>query len=208
MQHGQEPETADDYAGLGWYLRRFRDPFKPGALTMATEAGYSTPPGGISERAAALYLPRLLLHFFAAGLQRTFLYQLMDGGTGPDSEQHYGMIYPDGTPKPVFSTLVALTQALADPGPPFTPGQLTVEIEPGVRSVLLQKRNGRYFLALWRPERCWDPVRHQDIAQTPRPATLQLYQPARSVRLPGGSVHAGPAVTVTVGAEVLLVEVI
>ena len=77
---------------------------------MATETGYHTlaRPGraGVSEAAAAIYIPRLLLNNFAAGVKRTFLYELLDEGMSPhDNEQHWGLVRYDGAPKPAYHTL-------------------------------------------------------------------------------------------------------
>ena len=164
-QRAQEPETAEEYAGLDWYLRTMRDGFKPGAPVMATEAGYATldQPGGISETAQAVYLPRLLLHFFAAGIRRTFLYELMDGGADPaESEHHYGLLRHDGTPKPAFTALQTLLQSLADPGPVIRPGMIGLEMSGASRMVVFQARDGTITAAIWRPERLWDPQRRVD----------------------------------------------
>lgn len=70
VQHGQMPETDDSYAAVSWYLQNMRDGFKPGAPVMATETGYNTMGGrkAVSEVAAAIYIPRLLLNNFAMGI--------------------------------------------------------------------------------------------------------------------------------------------
>ncbi len=163
VQRAQEPETTDEYAGIDWYLRHFRDAFKPGAPVMATEAGYTTldRPGGVTEDAAATYLPRMLLHLLTSGVRRSFIYQLMDEGTDPgESEHHYGLLREDGAPKPAFGTLRTLMQVLADPGPRFAPGRLPLEIAGECRRMLFQRRDRSCVLALWQP---WPWGRQQPV---------------------------------------------
>jgi len=117
VQHAEKPETTADYSAISWYLRHMRDAFKPGAPVMATETGYNTMVrfggAGVSEKAAAIYIPRLLLNNFASGIQRTFLYQLLDGGSDPHEwEHHFGLIRHDNTAKPAYRSVVSLLKAL------------------------------------------------------------------------------------------------
>ncbi len=160
-QGGQEPETEEAYAGLAWYLREFRDPFKPGAPAMLTEAGYHAGSDGLSETARAKYLPRLLLHAWSAGIVRTFLYEFMDEGAGqPDPEQNYGLVSSAGEPKPAFGALCRLLGALSDPGPGFAPEPLAIDPQGaacGLRIVPFAKRSGEVVLALWRPRALLGP---------------------------------------------------
>ena len=49
---------------------------------------------------------------------------------------------------------------LSDPGPAFTPGALDVVLtgsKSGVQEVLLQKRDGTFYVALWLASSSWDP---------------------------------------------------
>ncbi len=179
VQHGQEPETTDSEAGLAWYLRHMRDAFKPGAPVMATETGYNNlvKPGGagVSEAAAAIYLPRLLLHNFAAGVLRTFLYEFMDGGADPaESEHHWGLVRHDGSPKPAYAALRNLLEALAEPAatavtPVIAP--VPANPPPDLRVVPLRVAGG-LVVAVWRAVRSWDVVRAADLAVPPAPLVL------------------------------------
>ena len=181
VQHGQEPETQDGSASLDWYLRHMRDAFKPGAPVMATETGYTNVvrPGGagVSERAAGIYLPRLLLNNFDQGVARTFLYEFMDGGADPaDGEHHYGLVRHDGTPKPAYDAIVALLTELHDPGgaseEQVGPPAALADAPPETRIVVLRKRDGSAIAALWRAVRSWDPARGVDIAVSPVPVQV------------------------------------
>ncbi len=167
VQEEQEPETTDPYAALGWYLRKMRDGFKPDAPVMITEAGYRTGPTGVSDRAAAIYLPRLLLNAFDQGILRSFIYELFDEGTdAADPEPNYGLLRSDGTPKPAYHALRILLNELTDPGPAFEPAPIEIGVEharPGVRLISFAKRDGRHILAVWRARSVWDRRRRRDI---------------------------------------------
>lgn len=224
VQHGQEPETTDRDAGLTWYLQHMRDAFKPGAPVMATEAGYNNlvKPGGagVSEAAAAIYLPRLLLHNFAAGVLRTFLYEFMDGGIDPnDGEHHWGLVRHDGSLKPAYSAVRALLEALADP--PFkaagpTPQVLQAAADappPDVRLVKLRLADGAVVVALWRAVRSWDVSRAVDLTVLPVPLTVAVPGATRAAWLVPNhaagwteSPIAGGRVTVPVSDRVLLLR--
>lgn len=183
-QGRQEPETHDDYAALGWYLREFRDKFKPGAPAMVTEAGYHTGTNGIPAEIAAKYLPRLLLQAFSLGIARTFIYELMDEGRDrSDAEQNYGLLTSAGEPKAAFHPLRKLLGALADPGPPFAAAALGVAVQGApadVRVTPFQKRTGEVVVALWRAKRSWDPARRRAVAVAPARVHIALSRPFAS----------------------------
>jgi hypothetical protein len=185
VQKAQEPETTDDFASLDWYIRNMRYTFKPGAPLMVTETGYNNlvKPGGtaVSETAASIYMPRLLLHNFSAGVRRTFLYELLDGGNEPGEwEHHFGLARHDGTPKPVFHAIASLIKALDEQevseeqkSSTLPPIKLTLREGPSrARMVCLQKRDGNVVVALWRPVRCWDVARAADIPVPPSMLTV------------------------------------
>ena len=126
---------------------------------VVTESGYHTatlwggehPP--VSEAAMGRYVPRLFLDYFNAGFAKSYLYELVDEGASMSSrEEAFGLVRADGTPKPAYTSLQNLIAVLSDPGPAFTPGSLSLALTgdtTNVRRLLLQKRNGRFFLVLW-----------------------------------------------------------
>jgi hypothetical protein len=125
---------------------------------VATETGYHTCPTctngvGVSTQAQAKYLARLVLEYFNRGIFRTNLYELMDEGTSTtDREDNWGLIKYNGTVKPSFTTLKNLITLLDDPGVAFTPGRLDYTLTGALtstHSVLLQKRDGTFYLVLW-----------------------------------------------------------
>jgi hypothetical protein len=228
VQKAQEPETNDDYASLRWYIRNMADTFKPGAPLMVTETGYNNlvkPRGAaVSETAAAIYMLRLLLHNFSAGVRRTFLYQLLDGGDEPGQWEHnYGLVRHDNTPKPVFHAIAALIKALNDHAVPENQGQmgeaapLGVTLRSGqsdIRMVRLQVRDGTVVLALWQPVRCWDVDRAADMTVAPRIVSIALDRAKlrASTLIPndGGTWRDAPlssdGIEVPVGAKVVLLR--
>lgn len=223
-QHGEEPETDAPYAALSWYLRIMRDRFKPGAPVMATETGYNNivRPGGagVSEAAAAIYIPRLLLNNFAAGVRRTFLYELLDEGVSPEEgEHHWGLIRYDGTPKPAYNALSAMLQALSDEKGTASPVAKTVTATlrgapPEARMLQFRKADGSTAAAIWRAVPCWDPTAARDIPVEVRPLTMELDGPVSRAdfSIPGESTAwpelpvSGNTITVPAGAKVVVVR--
>jgi hypothetical protein len=214
-QHGEEPETDAPYSALSWYLRNIRDRLKPGAPVMSTETGYNTllHPGGagVSEAAAAAYIPRLLLNNFAAGIRRTFLYEFLDeGGSPADMEQHWGLVRHDGTPKPAYHALAALLGALsgeegAQPSKP-APAAALHEAPADARMLQFRKADGSTVAAIWRAVRCWDPAAMRDVPVQAAPLTIALDGPALKAAFlaleQGASWRALPVSSNTVTAKV------
>lgn len=187
VQRAQEPETSDDYAAVSWYLHHMRDAFKAGAPALATECGYCNvvKPGtsGVSETAAALYLPRLLLNNFRLGILRTFLYEFFDGGTDPnDGEHHWGLVRNDGTPKPGYHAIRNLLAALKDARRAGDNQPLRVtSAAPELRHIAFQDAQGQPLLAVWRAERCWNVERAEDIALPTEPIDIAVEGPSASL---------------------------
>lgn len=136
-----------------------------GKPIQATEAGYHTavnatvgqPP--VPEEVAAAYLPRMAAEYYAAGVQRTFFYELLDEKPDPggvDPEQHFGLLRNDLSPKPAFTSLRNLVRVVRrSPGP----GERVPVRTSGadVESLLLERRDGSRVLLLWQRASLWDP---------------------------------------------------
>ncbi len=174
---------------------------------VATETGYNTaidyPTGnaGISERADGIYTPRLLMYYFKQGFHKVFLYELMDIKPDPgkfdESEHHYGLIRltdnskPTGTPvgiapKASYKALKNLLKLFNDPGPDFIPKALAYHLEgdlTDIQTVLLQKRNGTFFLVLWNQKPVFDLKNRVDITLPERKLTVQFDQDITETRL-------------------------
>lgn len=161
-----------------------------------TETGYHDalqdpdPHAPVSEEAAAVYLPRLLVTAFGAGVRRTFVYELLDEKPDParaDLQQHFGLLRNDLSPKPAFHALEALIAVLR--GPPGTPDRrrkhlpwdLRVDGDVQVQRLTLARRDGSHVIALWRPVPVWDRDRRRPLGIAPAAAELRFGRTARDV---------------------------
>ncbi|NJO39562.1 MAG: hypothetical protein HC865_02420 [Cyanobacteria bacterium RU_5_0] len=181
-----------------WYIPYARIVCGEDKPIVATETGYhnaienSSSKSAISEHASNKYLPRLLLENFNLGVQRTFLYELINGSIGTNQEQNFGLLRYDGSPKPSFNTIKNLIFLLNDPGSSFPLKSLNYRLQGATHQVhhtLLQKRNGAFYLILWQAVRSWDSRQKRDITVTNQRVTVMLntvikkavvYQPLHS----------------------------
>ncbi len=190
---------------------------------VATETGYHNcipcPSPGISYLAGGKYIPRLTLEYWNRGVVRTSLYQFMDTGSDPNvhRENNWGLVKYDGSVKPAFTALKNLIALLSDKGPSFAPGKLDYSLS-GVLSTthhtLLQKRDGRFYLALWQEVKSWDNRSKKDITNPDDAVTLTLAQPASALKVfrpltgPGAiQTGRGTSIALSVPDEVIVVEV-
>jgi hypothetical protein len=133
---------------------------------------------GVPETVAARYLPRLLLGH-AGAAARTYLGTLAGEQAGP------GLLGPDGDPTPALRDLANLAAVLADPGPAFTPGRLAFRLSgdtDGLRHLLLQKADGRFWLVLWLEKPSWDPAGGRELAVAAQPVGVTLADPVAAAR--------------------------
>jgi len=182
---GQNPGTlgwgapdaqGNAYGGMAWQMDRL-NVIAPGLPVVTTETGYTnqlTIAGSVPQSVSAVYLPRLILQQWLANIKRTYLYELVSVG-GED----YGLYAADWTAKPAVAAISNLTHLLSDPGPAFQPTTLSYSIAGGdtnLHHLLLQKRNGTYYLALWLEESSYNTSTNAPIVVTPE--TVQLTLPA------------------------------
>jgi hypothetical protein len=160
---GVEPEPALTQALLE---RRLTTPHRPAVFT---EAGFhnamnaTTGQAPVSEAAAAIYIPRLLMTAFGAGVKRTFIYEFADEKPDPglvDSEQHFGLLRYDLSPKPAFTAVQTMIHAVEQSSGPAASPNLGWRLDDDggseVKRVTLQRRDGSRVIALWRPVSVWD----------------------------------------------------
>ena len=170
---------------------------------LATETGYHTALGWhgehppVTEAVMATYMPRLFMEYFRWGIVRTFSYELLDEWPDPllaERESNFGLLRHDLSPKPAFDVLRNTIAILADPGAPFTPGELDYTLaeagilfpgpeSTGLHKVLLQKRDGSFFLALWRTSSVWDPAAQQPLPAPVSPVEVRVSPGLRSAAL-------------------------
>jgi hypothetical protein len=178
---GECPTCGDAYGqNIDTFMSKYRT-ISAGKPMIATETGYHNAvnqgAGGhraVSERAAAAYVPRLLLEYFNRGFARTYLYELIDSKSDPGRTQpdaHFGLLRNDGTEKPAYRALANLLRITRDPGPSFTPRSLDYTITGNtdrVHQTLLQKRDGTALLGLWVERSSYDtgarPNRADDVS--------------------------------------------
>lgn len=192
---------------------------------LATECGYhnkednSNHPG-VSERAAAIYHLHLFFIYFNRGVERCYKYEFLDlrpddGMT--DMECHFGLVRADGTVKPSFTAIRNLLRILSDDdaGHRCRPLEVGVEAPEGVtvRTTLLQKSDGRWYLALMREGVAYDLTRREDVTVEPvdvvvrtgRRLAVRAYVPNES-DVAVADYGRTECVTVPLGAEVQILE--
>jgi hypothetical protein len=199
-----------------------------GKPLFATETGYHNALNWhgfhrpASERAAAVYLPRIFLEYFRRGVARTFSYELVDefpDAARGERESNFGLLRNDFSEKPAYVAIRNLIAILEDRGPDFAPAGLDYSVGgdlSNLRQVLLAKRDGSYFLALWREEGVWDPVGRLSLAAQSRRVVLNVEQPLRSAEVfipndspsPTASLPARRPIKLQVGPEVKLVRLV
>ena len=115
------PPNSVPTANLNYWLMPAQDDRPKPAWVTGT--GYvngplHTNPYDVSETAAGKYMPRLLMDNYAAGVQKTFLYELVDDNLDPtdsNSENHFGLLHNDFSMKASGTALKNLIALLKDP---------------------------------------------------------------------------------------------
>lgn len=198
----------------------------------ATETGYHDamhttdvhPPA--SQRAAAIYMPRLFLEHAKAGVRRTFVYELVDEHPDPalaDVELNYGLFESDWSYKPsaiaLRNTIALLDSPRRSPRRPLRYAlENTADPDGGgprgaIRDMLLQKADGSYWLALWQDSTVWDVNARVDIVNAstavrvtlPRRLRLRSHRPTQGAAASGDR-RVARSFKADVGDDVLLIE--
>ncbi len=164
----------------------------------ATETGYHTAVAQgpeshypISEEGEAKYLPRLFMDYFSKGVVKTFTYELLNKQPDPTNtlrEENFGLVRNDLTPKPAYyavkNMLSLLTDGSAETG--AATGSLKYTLggqTEGVKQLLFQKADGKFYLALWREISVWDREAQRDINNPTAAVTLTFDQPVLQTRV-------------------------
>jgi hypothetical protein len=174
---GDVDAQGKSYGSLAWWMDQANID-APGMPIEVTETGYiayptTSTPFTVPESVEAAYLPRTLLLDFQHGIKRTYLYELLDEVSSPG----YGILRDDLSPKPAYTAVENLIANLQDQGPAFVPGGLAYSIEGGggsLNHVLLEKRDGSFWLVLWLEESSFDPASTTATPVAPQQVTLTL----------------------------------
>jgi hypothetical protein len=210
---GNAPES-----NLGSWLERaaLNSGSKP---VIATETGYHTALNStgeqnpVSEEAMATYMPRLFLEYFRSGVARTFSYELLDQKPDPgnsEAESNFGLLHNDFSATPAFNALRNTIGILADPGPAFTPGTLDYSLSgdrSNLRQLLLQKRDGSFYLVLWRATSVWNPNSRTALAAPSSTVEVDFARSVKSAEEFVPNVSAAPTASFPSGEEPIAVEV-
>jgi hypothetical protein len=161
----------------------------PGDAPIFTEMGYYTMPGdgkGIDQVTQAKYALRSYLEAWNAGAARAYIYEWVDdGSSSSNSEDNYGLVLSNGTPKPSYTALKNLIALTTDPGSSFTPGTLAFtlsSVPSSVHHALFEKRNGTFVLVIWNEVLSYNTSSAADITNAPVSATLTLGSAASEVQ--------------------------
>jgi hypothetical protein len=135
---------------------------------------------------AAVYVPRIFLESFAHGIQRTYLYELLDPYPDPerdDPASNFGLLRHDYSRKPAANALANLLTLIGgEDMRPHATGALPIMIEAktdDVGTLLLQSADGTYWLALWRLLSVYDVDSAAKVDIAPAKVTVVLDEPAR-----------------------------
>ncbi len=230
---GGAPPDGPDHLSLSAHVAEVRRYQFGGARVpvFATETGYhdalnttsAHPP--VSQRVAAIYIPRLFLEYRRAGVRRTFLYELVDERPDPmlrDVEANFGLFEHDWSPKPSAIGLKNMIGLLDSPRrAPSRPLRyaLANTADPdgagprgAVKDLLLRKADGSYWLALWQDSKIWDEKARREIANPATPVGVRLgrrmsltsYRPTQGTT--GSDRGTRQSFTANVGDDVLLIR--
>jgi hypothetical protein len=199
-------------------------PVSGDAPLVATEAGFHTSPAAVNqdqpaadEPTAAVYTLRTVLEHFASGIDRTYVYELLDQRDDPlHSKANFGLLRTDFSPKPAFTALQRLL-GMVGTGAPARRAPLAFRLSgaPGdLRSLVLQQDARRHALVLWRTASVWDRDAKRPLTVAPRRVGVAL--PGASGVAVGSPLRgpgllplglAGDGIALEVGADPLVVLV-
>lgn len=119
---------------------------------VSTETGYQMAKVGhgnlqVTERAAAIYTPRLFLTYLKKGFEHAYHYQLVN-----DNSENFGVVNTDFTKRKQYYSIKNFIALFNDKGSNFAPQSLNYSLSgdlTDIQSMLFQKRDGTFLLAIW-----------------------------------------------------------
>jgi IPT/TIG domain/Putative Ig domain len=186
---GRNPGTpgwgAGGYGSIAWNMASTSATW-PGKPVITIETGYCNElsiADSVPEDVAARYLPRIFLEQWLHGIKRTYIYELVDVG-GTVASNGYGLLHTDFTPKPGYTAVKNLLGLLADAGPEFKPGGLGLKLSgelANVHHLLLQKRDGEFYLVMWVEQPGYDVNLKTKLVVAAQSVSISLGQSGRIV---------------------------
>lgn len=145
----------------------------------STETGYgSSPPIGPDSVTAPVlgrYIPRTYLENYLNGVRRTFVYEFIDQNGSGVKYTNYGLVTSTLAAKPSYNAVKTIIATLNDPGTPPALTALTYSLSGNVANVhhlLMEKRDGTYYLAIWIETPSWNPLTNTQIAVPSQAVTI------------------------------------
>ncbi|MFM0504616.1 calcium-binding protein [Paraburkholderia caffeinilytica] len=194
-QNGQQPTY--NAQGGSWLPAAINSVKKFQLPTVITEFGYFSMPQagwymiGVDEATQAKGVLNGYMDAVAAGVKRTYVYELLDEKPDPlnkSGEWHYGFFRNDNSPKRLAyeirnltSILNASTTRRASGAAPGTLAYTLSDMPVSANSLLLQKKDGRFVLALWNETPIWN--RETGTPLTSPPASVELDLGAKAARI-------------------------
>ena len=173
-----------------------------------TEFGYFSMPQsgwymlGVDEPTQAKGILNGYMGAAAAGVKRTYVYELLDQKPDPqnkNNELHYGLFRYDNNAKPVAHAIRNLTSMLrADSvrqANGAARGALAYALSgmpASANSLLLQKKDGRFVLVLWNETPIWDRAAGTPLSSPPANVEVDFGATASRVDLYDPTVSADP----------------
>ncbi len=164
---------------------------------------------GLTEDVQAKNTVRIPFYWFSQGVQRTYIFNFSDGPDPFNSQHNFGMVRFDNTPKPGFTALKNVIVLLKDPGPDFPAQPLDYSLagdQTNVMSVLLQKRDGRHYLALWQNINSFDPQGLKMVENPTKTITVAVNAPVAGANVYAPTTNGTTAIQAIKG-KTFVVEV-
>jgi hypothetical protein len=213
----------------------------PGQPILVTEYGLQTAIKNwqahpFTDMVKAKYLARSIAAIFARPeIERGFIYQLADEKANPafdDPGLHFGLLRSDVSPTMAYYAVRNMMHLLCDADSGLIPRPLKASLSgdmQNVRSILLQKGSGVFYLVLWQEVASYEKpkpanaLQYREWTAAPRSLTLTFGEPIAGVRtyLPSaldGDADGGKkpraafdeptSVSLDVPDELLIVEII
>lgn len=229
-QNGDQPSYNAPHGG-SWIPSAIDSIKKYNLPVVITEFGYFSMPQsgwymiGVDEATQAKGILNGYMDGAAAGVKRLYVYELLDEKPDPQNksgEMHFGLFRFDNSPKPVAYAIRNLTSVLNTSTTRRATGAVrntlayTLADKPAsANSLLLQKKDGRFVLALWNETKIWDRATGIPVTQPPARMSVDFGTAASRVDLYDPLLSATPLashrdvrqLSVNVPDHVILLEV-